>query len=72
MTDQFDKHTLIEKRDELLDRLERIRGDLKSGLDADSEEQAQQLENRDTLLEIARITEEELEEVLKDLKQTGE
>lgn len=72
MTDPHDRQTLIEKRDELLERLERIRSDLKSGLEADAEEQALQLENRDTLLEIARVTEEELEEVLKDLKQVGE
>jgi len=67
-----ERDNLLEKRDELLQRLERIRGDLQGGLDADAEEQAQQLENRDTLLEIARVTEEELEQVLADLKKTGE
>ena len=67
-----DKETLIRKRDELNERLDRIRADLAGGLDADFEEQAIQLENRDTLLEIARVTEEELEQVLKQLRETGE
>jgi len=70
MSDERDN--LLEKRDELLQRLERIRQDLQGGLDADAEEQAQQLENRDTLLEIARVTEEELDKVLADLKKIGE
>ena len=69
---QMDKQTLTEKRDELLARLERIHADLKNGLDADLEDQALQLENRDTLLEIARVTEEELEKVLHDLRQAGD
>lgn len=64
-----DKETLIKKRDELKERLERIQQDIASGLDSDFEEQAIELENRDTLLEIARVTEEELEEVLKQLKK---
>ena len=72
MTRQQDRETLIGKRDELLERLERIRDDLNSGLEADSEEQALQLENRDTLLEIARVTEEELEAVLRQLKEISE
>lgn len=71
MTTQ-DRETLAARRDELLQRLERIRDDLKSGLEADAEEQALQLENRDTLLEIARVTEEELEGVLRDMKNLGE
>ncbi len=71
MTNQQDIQTLVDKRDELLERLERIRADLESGLESDMEDQAIQLENRDTLLEIARITEEELEQVLKDLEVAG-
>jgi hypothetical protein len=67
-----DKATLIRKRDELRERLERIRKDIAGGLDSDFEEQAVQLENRDALLEIARVTEEELEEVLKQLREMGE
>lgn len=64
-----DKETLIAKRDELKDRLERIRKDIAGGLEADFEEQAIQLENRDTLLEIARVTAEELEEILQQLRE---
>lgn len=71
MTNQQDVQTLIDKRDDLLERLERIRADLEGGLDTDMEEQAIQLENRDTLMEIARVTEEELERVLKDLESVG-
>jgi hypothetical protein len=67
-----DRENLIARRDELLQRLERIRNDLKSGLEADAEEQALQLENRDTLLEIARVTQEELETVLRELKNLSE
>jgi RNA polymerase-binding transcription factor DksA len=66
------RENLTARRDELLQRLERIRNDLKSGLEADAEEQALQLENRDTLMEIARVTEEELEAVLRQLKNLGE
>lgn len=71
MTTQQDVQTLIDKRDELLERLERIRADLESGLDANMEDQPIQLENRDILIEIARVTEDELERVLKDLESVG-
>lgn len=72
MMSNLDRETLIRKKEELSERLERIQTDLAGGLDADFEEQAIQLENRDTLLEIARVTEEELEEVLKQLKKMDE
>lgn len=62
-----DKNTLLEKKKELEDRLARIRGDIASGLDADWEEQAVQLENRDVLLEIQRVSEEELHSVKQKL-----
>jgi RNA polymerase-binding transcription factor DksA len=58
-----DKQALLEKKQELQERLDRIKADLRGGLDADSEEQAVQLENHDVLLEIARVTEEELQKV---------
>jgi phage regulator Rha-like protein len=54
---------LIKRRDELRQRLEAIRRDLGQGLDADLEEQAQQLENYDTLMEIARVAEQELSDI---------
>lgn len=54
---------LIQNRDELLKRLEAIRKDLRGGLDADSKEQAVQLENMQVLQEIARVSEENLQEI---------
>ena len=51
------------KKAELEERLEKIKNDFKSGLDAEWEEQAVQLENRDVLLEIARVSEEELQKI---------
>jgi RNA polymerase-binding transcription factor DksA len=58
---------LIQSRDELLNRLEAIRKDLRGGLDADSKEQAVQLENMQVLQEIARVTEENLQEINKQI-----
>lgn len=72
MANRLDIQTLKEKRNELLDRLERIHADLESGLDTDMEDQALQQENRETLAEIARVTQEELDKVLKDLGSAGE
>ncbi len=54
---------LIQRRDELRDRLQAIRRDLRGGLEHDLEDQAQQLENYDALMEIARVAEQELLEV---------
>ena len=62
-----DRQALLEKKAELEARLEKIKNDLKGGLDADFEEQAVQLENRDVLMEIARVTEEELEKLKAQL-----
>lgn len=69
MSDQLDQ--LLAKKQELETRLEKIKQDIASGLSSDFEEQATELENRDVLLEIARVTEEELEAiktVLNDIK----
>ncbi|MDZ7790503.1 MAG: hypothetical protein U5L08_08440 [Xanthomonadales bacterium] len=64
------EHTqLIERRDELRKRLDAIRRDLGGGLDRDLEEQAQQLENQETLMEIARVAEAELAEVERKLSE---
>lgn len=62
-TGNNDKAELQQRRDELRDRLERIRRDLESGLDRDLDEQSIQLENRDTLVEIQRVTRQELARV---------
>lgn len=58
---------LQEKKDELLSRLEAIQKDYRSGLSADSEEQAIQLENAEVLEEISRVTNEELQKVSQAL-----
>jgi hypothetical protein len=62
------RETLLRKRSELVSRLAAIRKDLSSGLDADSKEQAIQLENIDVLREIARISEEEIARIDRQLK----
>jgi len=57
------REELQQNRDELMQRLDAIRADLGKGLDADSKEQAIQLENIDVLSEISRITEVELQKI---------
>ena len=66
-----DKETLLTKKKELEERLERIKRDIGQKLSADSEEQATELENRDVILEIARVTEEELASVNAELNATN-
>jgi hypothetical protein len=61
------REELLQNRDELVQRLAAIRADLGKGLDADSKEQAIQLENIDVLSEISRITEEELQKIHRQL-----
>ena len=61
------REELIQSRDELLSRLEAIRKDLRGGLDADSKEQAIQLENMEVLQEIARVTQENLQQINKQI-----
>lgn len=65
----MNKEDLLKRRDELRRRIEAIRRDLAGGLEDDLEEQAQQLENYDTLLEIARVAEEELRGVEQALSE---
>ena len=67
----IDKETLLTKKKELEERLERIKRDIGQKLSADSEEQATELENRDVILEIARVTEEELASVNAELNATN-
>jgi len=62
---------LLERRKALSDRLEAIRRDLGGGLERDLEEQAQQLENQETLMEIARVAQAELEEIDRKLAETS-
>ena len=62
------RESLEARRAELEKRLNKIRQDLASGLDADSEEQAVQLENMEVIQEIARLAENELEELNRKLE----
>jgi RNA polymerase-binding transcription factor DksA len=55
------KQDLLDKKQELEERMDRIKKDISGGLNADFAEQATQLENRDVLLEILRVSEEELQ-----------
>lgn len=57
------KAELLAKRDELRARIQAIEADYKSGLDADAEERAQQLENAEVLAGIARAAAEELQAI---------
>ena len=62
-----DKQALLDKKQELEERLDEIRKDISGGLEADFAEQATQLENRDVLLEIQRVSMEELEKINQKL-----
>ena len=62
------KEELLKKRQELMDRVDAIRADYRRGLDADSEERALQLENRETLQEIERVSLEEIARIDEQLK----
>lgn len=68
------KQQLLVRKNELLNRLAAIRGDLGRGLASDSEEQAVQLQNLQVLQEIERLANEELvalEEELSQLDDAG-
>lgn len=64
-----EKTRLLAERDALRARLQAIRDDYRQGLDADSEERAVQLENREVLDGIARATSAELERVERRLAE---
>jgi hypothetical protein len=67
---QLEERTrLLAERDALRTRLQAIRDDYRQGLDADSEERAVQLENREVLDAIARATSAELERVERRLAE---
>lgn len=54
------KQELEKRRDELVERLHRVRLDYGRGLPSDSEDQAQVLENAEVLNEISRVAADEL------------
>ena len=66
------KAVLVDRRDELLKRLNAIKNDYGRGLDANLEEQATQLENSEVLLEISRVTAEELTKVEQGIERLEE
>jgi len=68
-TQSDEKAKLIQRRDALKGRLDAIRKDIGRGLDPDSSERAIQLENAEVLDEIARVAQEELEQIETKLAQ---
>lgn len=58
---QVTKDELLNEKQELEQRLEKIRKGLASGFSADSEERATEMENTDVILEIYRVAEQDLE-----------
>lgn len=62
------KEELLKKRKELMDRVDAIRADYRRGLDSDSGERAVELENRETLQEIERVSLEEIAKIDQQLK----
>lgn len=62
--------TLLAREAELEERLEAIAADIRGGLDRDSEERAVQLENREVLEEIERVTMAELARVRQLITET--
>ena len=63
------RQELVEARDRLRARLDDIRAEIRQGLDADSEERAIQLENREVLEGIAHATIEELARIERRLQE---
>lgn len=61
------KNDLIEKQNELTERISKIKADLKRGLDPDMEEQAIQLENYEVLYELLQNAESELVDINRQL-----
>lgn len=65
----MNREELLAKRDELRQRLEQIRQDIRGGVDSDAEERVDQIANREVLEGIYRSTESELariEEKIRD------
>ncbi len=62
-----EKQELLKKRDELRARIEKIEKDYRQGLDPDSEERAQQLENAEVQAGIAKAAAEELRRIEEKL-----
>jgi RNA polymerase-binding protein DksA len=63
------REQLEKQKTELADRVSKIKADIGSGLEADSAEQATQLENRDVLTALVREGEEELVQIKAALRR---
>lgn len=66
----MNKHELQVQINLLRDRLERIRKDIKSPLDADSSMQAIQLQTREVLMELERVESLKLAQLEQELAKT--
>ena len=73
MSDLLAQKARLEARyAELNQRLQAIRQDYARGLEADSEERAQQLANAEVLAEIMRVSEEDLAKVSEELAKINQ
>ena len=73
MSDLLAQKARLEARyAELNQRLQAIRQDYARGLEADSEERAQQLANAEVLAEIMRVSEEDLVKVTQELAKINQ
>ena len=66
----MNREELLAKRDELRERLEQIRQDIRGGVDADAEERVDQIANREVLEGIYRSTEAELSRIEEKIRDT--
>lgn len=69
LTPTQEKAKLIQQRDALRARLQKIESDYRQGLDANSEEQAMQLANAEVQAGIAKAAAEELARIEKKLAE---
>jgi RNA polymerase-binding transcription factor len=63
------RDALVAKRDELVERLGRLKGNLTAGRSADSQEQAQELENAEVVDALGNEARVELSKIAKALDQ---
>ncbi len=68
---EAERTKLIARRDQLRARIDKIEADYRNGLDADSEERAQQLANAEVQEAIARAASEELQRIDQQLQEMG-
>lgn len=66
----MNREELLAKRDELRQRLEQIRQDIRGGVDPDAEERVDQIANREVLDGIYRSTEAELARIEEQIRNS--